>query len=52
MCFYIIGVGLESVGTSTNKKNILILNKLIITVNETKLLGVVIDDQLNWQSHV
>ena len=27
-------------------------NKLIGKVNETKLLGVIIDDQLNWQSHI
>ena len=27
-------------------------NKLIDKVNETKLLGVIIDDQLNWQSHI
>ena len=27
-------------------------NKLIDKVNEIKLLGVIIDDQLNWQSHI
>ena len=27
-------------------------NKLIDKVNETKFLGVLINDQLNWQSHI
>ena len=27
-------------------------NKLIDKVNETKFLGVIIDDKLNWQSHI
>ena len=27
-------------------------NKLIDKVSETKFLGVIIDDQLNWQSHI
>ena len=39
---------------STSKKNmqIIIRNKLTNKVNITKLVGVIIDDQLNWQSHI
>ena len=39
---------------STSKKNIQIIigNKLTNKVNKTKLVGVIIDNQLNWQSHL